>query len=109
VIRWVLIRGTEVKKKIQLQNVYFYLELLVRFTALKLGKLSFISGVGKSSLVYACARQFNFTVMEVHAGENRNGTALRKGSRFQTQALGSWTAEPPVRIGMVRFVPRIPW
>ena len=47
----------------------------------------FILGVGKSSLVYACARQFNFTVMEVHAGENRNGTALRKGSKFLIDGL----------------------
>lgn len=44
------------------------------------------SGVGKSSLVYACARQFNFTVMEVHAGDNRNGTALREKLKEATQS-----------------------
>ena len=84
---WDPIRGMEVKKKNQLQNVFFYSELLVRFMASEGLIIFVILGVGKSSLVYACARQFNFTVMEVHAGENRNGTALRKGSRIQLRAF----------------------
>ena len=74
----------------QLRNVYFYLGLLVRFLVLEFRSLTLIfSGVGKSSLVYACARQFNFTVMEVHAGDNRNGAALRRVSNFHSFLLAS--------------------
>ena len=67
--------------KIQLQNVYFYLVLLVRVMVFRPSPYPYFLGVGKSSLVYACAREFNFTVMEVHAGENRNGAALRRVSK----------------------------
>ena len=44
------------------------------------------SGVGKSSLVHACAAMFNFNVIEVHAGQERNGTMIRETLKEATQS-----------------------
>ena len=44
------------------------------------------SGVGKSSIVYACAREYGFSVIEVHAGMERNGTMIRETLKEATQS-----------------------
>ena len=44
------------------------------------------SGVGKSSLVHACSEMFNFNVIEVHAGQERNGTMIRETLKEATQS-----------------------
>ena len=36
--------------------------------------------------MYACARQFNFTVIEVHAGMERNGSMIRETLKEATQS-----------------------
>ena len=44
------------------------------------------SGVGKSALVHAVAAEFNFKVIEVHAGQDRNGQVLRETLHEATQS-----------------------
>ncbi len=47
-------------------------------------------GVGKTTMVYACAAAAGFTIIEVNASCSRSGTAIRKmfGEAAQSQRLG---------------------
>lgn len=42
--------------------------------------------MGKSSLVYSCAQEYNFRVIEVHAGQDRNGQILKETLHEATQS-----------------------
>ena len=53
---------------------------------MKYKNLTFEKGVGKSSIVYACAKEYNFHVIEVHAGQNRNGKDLVEALKEATQS-----------------------